>query len=61
MWEHSGLFTLRPTKYERGHDYNLYLPKVNTNEYGLKSWRYFGAKIWDELTNDIRIKQALTK
>ena len=32
------------------------LPKINTTKYGLKSWRYFAAKIWNELTNDIRIK-----
>ena len=52
MWEHCGLFTLRSTKY----DYILFLPKVNTTKYGHKSWRYFAAKIWDELTSDIRIK-----
>ena len=34
----------------------LSLPKVDTTKYGLKSWRYFAAKIWNELTNDIRIK-----
>ena len=35
---------------------NLSLPKVNKTKYGLKSWRYFAAKTWNELTNDIRIK-----
>ena len=30
--------------------------KVNTTKYGLKSWRYFAAKKWNELSNDIRIK-----
>ena len=34
----------------------LSLPKVNTTRYGLKSWRYFAAKKWNELSNDIRIK-----
>ena len=34
----------------------LSLPKVNTTKYGLKSWRYFAAKKWNELSNDIRIK-----
>ena len=34
----------------------LSLPKVNTTKYGLKSWRYFAAKNWNELENDIRIK-----
>ena len=56
MWEHSGLFTLRSTEYELRHDYILSLPKVNTTKYGLKSRRYFAAKIWNELTSDIRIK-----
>ena len=56
MWEHSGLFTLRSTKYDLRHDYILSLRKVNTTKYGLKSWGYFATKIWNELTNDIRIK-----
>ena len=34
----------------------LSLPKVNTTRYGLKSWRYFAAKKWNEPSNDIRIK-----
>ena len=50
------LITSRLTKYDLRHDYILSLPKVNTTTYGLKSWRYFVAKIWNELTNDIRIK-----
>ena len=49
------LITLRSTKYDLRHDYILSLSKVNTTKYGLKSWRYFAAKIWNELTNDIRI------
>jgi len=28
----------------------------DTSKYGLKSWRYFAAKKWNELSNDIRIK-----
>ena len=50
------LITLRSTKYDLRHDYILSLPKVNTTKYGLKSWRCFAAKRWNELTNDIRIK-----
>ena len=37
------LITLRSSKYNLRHDYILSLPKVNTNKYGLKSWRYFAA------------------
>ena len=36
--------------------YMILFYKVNTTKYGLKSWRYFGAKKWNELLNDIRIK-----
>ena len=52
------LITLRSTKCELRHDDILSLPKVNTTKYGLKSWRYFAAKIWNELTNDIKIKDG---
>ena len=30
--------------------------KVDTTKYGLKSWRCFAAKKWNELSNDFRIK-----
>ena len=50
------LITLRSPKYNLLHDYILSLPKVNTTQYGLKSWRYFSAKKWKELANDIRIQ-----
>ena len=50
------LLTLRSFKYNLQHDYILSLPNVNTTKYGLKSWRYFAAKKWNELANDIRIK-----
>ena len=48
--------SIRSTRYNLRHDYILSLPKVNTTKYGLKSWRYFAAKKWNELANDIRIK-----
>ena len=51
------LINLRSFKYNlRRQEYVLSLPKVNTTKYGLKSWRYFAAKKWNELSNDIRIK-----
>ena len=50
------LITLGSSKYNLRHDYILSLPKVNTTKYGLKSWRYFAAKKWNELANDIRDK-----
>jgi len=51
------LINLRSFKYNlRRQEYVLSLPKINTTIYGLKSLRYFGAKKWNELSNDIRIK-----
>ena len=56
------LITLRSSKYILRHDYILSLPKVNRTKYGLKSWRYFVAKKWNELANDItELKQAPMK
>ena len=55
------LITLRSSKYNLRHDYILSLPKVSTSKYGLKSWRYFAAKKWNKLANDIiRIKACLS-
>ena len=51
------LITLRSSKYNLPHDHILLLPKVNTTKYGLKSWRYFAAKKWNELANDIRTRR----
>ena len=51
------LINLRSFKYNlKRQEYVLSLPKVKTIKYGLKSWRYFVAKKWNELSNDIRIK-----
>ena len=46
--------------HERSTNYNfrgkhiLELPKVNTTTYGLKSWRYTAAKIWNALPDQFR-------
>ena len=48
--------TLRSSKYNLRYNCALSLPKVNTTKSGLKYWRYFAAKKWNELANDIRIK-----
>ena len=32
----------------------IILPKVNTTTYGLKSWRYTAAKIWNALPDQFR-------
>ena len=58
----SDLITLRSSKYNLQHDYILSLPKVNTTKYGLKSWRYFTAKKWNELAElTLELKQAPMK
>ena len=46
--------------HERSTNYNvkgkhiLELPKLNTTTYGLKSWRYTAAKIWNSLPDHFR-------
>ena len=35
--------------------------KVYNSKYGLKSWRYFAAKKWNELSNNIRIKVGISE
>jgi len=45
----------------RRQEYVLSLPKVNTTKYGLKSWRYFAAKKWNEVSNEIRIKVGINE
>ena len=52
---------------ERSINYNLRgkhilkLPKVNTTTYGLKSWRYTAAKIWNALPDQFRATSNITK
>ena len=51
------LINLRSVKYYlKRQEYVLSLPEVKTIKYGPKTWRYFAAKKWNELSNDIRIK-----
>ena len=48
------LLTLRKSTYHlRGSNITV-LPKVNTTTYGLKSWRYSAAKLWNSLPDPIR-------
>ena len=48
------LVSLRSCSYNLRGENMLALPKVNTTKYGLKSWRYFATKIWNDLPNEIR-------
>ena len=51
---------IRELLHERSTNYNLRgkhileLPKVNTTTYGLKSWRYTAAKIWNSFPDQFR-------
>ena len=51
----SNLINIRFSKYSLRGDNILNLPKVNTTKHGLRSWRYFAAKKWNELSVDIRL------
>ena len=44
----------RSTNYNLRGKHILELPKVNTTTYGLKSWRYTAAKIWNALLDQFR-------
>ena len=48
------LISLRQSNYNLRGDHILNLPKVNSTKNGLKSWRYYAAKIWNQLPNEIR-------
>ena len=41
--------------YSRGNNM-LPLPKVNTTKHGLNSFRYFAAKQWHSISNELRLK-----
>ena len=40
----------------RGNNNTLSLPKVNTTKYGLNSFRYFAAKQWNSIPNELRLR-----
>ena len=45
---------MQKTYYNLRGKHILELPKVNTTTYGLKSWRYTAAKIWNALPDQFR-------
>ena len=49
-----GLLDLRNTKYDMRGTNILYLPRVNTSTYGLKSWRFLAPKLWNVLQDRLR-------
>ena len=48
------LLNLKQSKYSLRRKYTLQMPKVNTTTYGLKSWRYQAAKLWNSLPDTAR-------
>ena len=49
----------RSTNYNLRGKHILELPKVNTTSYGLKSWRYTTAKIWNALPGQFRVANEI--
>ena len=50
----SRLLNEQSTNYNLRGKHILELPKVNTITYGLKSWRYTAARIWNSLLDQFR-------
>ena len=50
----SELLTARISNYNLRGDAILKLPKVNSTKYGIKSWRYQAARLWNAIPNNLR-------
>ena len=50
------LVKMRNNKYYLRGNNTLSLPKVNTTKHGLNSFRYFAAKQWNNIQNELRLK-----
>ena len=48
------MFTLRSVRYNLRGNYILSLPKPKTTTYGLHSFSYLSAKMWNSLSDDLR-------
>ena len=48
------LLNLKQSKYSLRRNYTLQMPEVNTTTYGLKSWGYQAAKLWNSLPDTAR-------
>ena len=49
------LVKMRNNKYDSRGNNTLSLPKVNTIKHGLNSFRYFAAKQWNSIPNELRL------
>ena len=50
------LVKMRNNKYDLKGNNTLPLPKVNTTKHGLNSFRYFAAKQWNSIPDELRLK-----
>ena len=50
----SELTTARNSNYNLRGDAILKLPKVNSTKYGMKSWRYQAAQLWNTIPDNLR-------
>ena len=50
----SELLTACNSNYNLCGDAILKLPKVNSTKYGIKSWRYQAARLWNTIPNNLR-------
>ena len=48
------MFSKKKTKYEFRDQEILIQPKYDTTTYGFKSFRYYGAKLWNALPFDVK-------
>ena len=53
------LFNVRESNYIRNCD-QFTLPKFNTLTFGRKSFTYYGAKLWNNLPNEIKESSSLS-
>ena len=54
------LFSVQASDYQLRDSSRLIQPKLNTFKFGFKSFRYFGAKLWNGLPVDITQSESLS-
>ena len=55
------LVNIKKHNYSFRYENTADVPSVKTTRYGLKSFRYFSTKLWNELPNHIRLEQNLNQ
>ena len=55
------LVNIKKHNYSFRYENTADVPSVKTTKYGLKSFRYFSTKLWNELPNHIRLEQNLNQ